>query len=100
MRSSTSPLTSALWSPTSSTARPHTLQRHEDTTRLGLNDIGGVRVRTTEAVHYDPYTRNRLTGKLILIDEPANTTVAAGIIVARAACRHRPVPLTDISVKA
>jgi bifunctional enzyme CysN/CysC len=61
----------------------NTLHRDEDATQLGLNDIGRVRLRTTEPVHYDPYTRNRLTGGLIVIDETTNTTAGAGMIVDR-----------------
>jgi bifunctional enzyme CysN/CysC/sulfate adenylyltransferase subunit 1 len=61
----------------------NTLHRDEDATQLGLNDIGRVRLRATQPVHYDAYGRNRLTGALIFIDEGTDTTVGAGMIVER-----------------
>ncbi len=48
---------------------------------LGLNDIGRVRLRLSEALVADPYSRNRQTGSFILIDEATNDTVGAGMIV-------------------
>jgi sulfate adenylyltransferase large subunit len=47
---------------------------------LELNDIGRVRLRTSEELAFDPYARNRSTGSFILIDEASNDTVAAGMI--------------------
>ena len=47
---------------------------------LRLNEIGRVRLRTTQPLFMDPYERNRCTGSFILIDEARNTTVAAGMI--------------------
>ncbi|MDA0365139.1 MAG: GTP-binding protein [Chloroflexi bacterium] len=52
---------------------------------LRLNEIGRVRLRTTQPLFFDPYQRNRLTGSFILIDEATNNTVAAGMI-------RRPLP--------
>jgi bifunctional enzyme CysN/CysC len=49
---------------------------------LALNDIGRVRLRTSKPLAFDPYARNRATGSFILIDEAANDTVGAGMIVA------------------
>jgi sulfate adenylyltransferase subunit 1 len=46
-----------------------------------MNDIAKVHLRTTKPVFFDPYTRNRQTGSLILIDEATNETVAAGMIL-------------------
>jgi sulfate adenylyltransferase subunit 1 len=46
-----------------------------------MNDIGRVHLRTTVPLHCDTYSRNRITGSLILIDEGTNETVAAGMIV-------------------
>ena len=46
-----------------------------------MNDIARVRLRTTKPLFYDPYTTNRITGSIILIDEASNETVAAGMIV-------------------
>jgi len=58
----------------------NTLHRDETATQLGLNEIGRVRLRLTQPVFADPYSRNRLTGGLILIDEAANTTVGTVMI--------------------
>ena len=58
----------------------NTLHRDEAATQLGLNEIGRVRMRLTQPVFADPYSRNRLTGGMILIDEATNTTVGALVI--------------------
>ena len=60
----------------------NTLSLDEAADRLSLNEIGLVRLRTTVPLCVDPYERNRNTGSFILIDEGANTTVAAGMIQA------------------
>ncbi|MCC6237490.1 MAG: 50S ribosome-binding GTPase [Dehalococcoidia bacterium] len=57
-----------------------TLALDTDEAPLRLNDIGRVRLRTTEPLCYDPYRVNRATGSFILIDEATNDTVAAGMI--------------------
>ena len=59
----------------------NTLRKLEGDKAIGMNDIGRVKLRTTVPLHFDPYTRNRNTGSLILIDEATNETVAAGMIV-------------------
>jgi bifunctional enzyme CysN/CysC len=58
----------------------NTLHRDEAATQLGLNEVGRVRMRLTQPVFCDPYTRNRTTGGLILIDEATNGTVGAAMI--------------------
>jgi len=58
----------------------NTLHRDETATQLGLNEIGRVRMRLTQPVFADPYSRNRLTGGMILIDEASNTTVGTVMI--------------------
>ena len=58
----------------------NTLHRDENATQLGLNEIGRVTLRLTQPVFCDPYTRNRATGGLILIDEATNATVGAAVI--------------------
>jgi bifunctional enzyme CysN/CysC len=58
----------------------HTLAPDPDATELGLNEIGLVRLRTSRALAFDPYARNRATGSFILIDEASNDTVGAGMI--------------------
>jgi bifunctional enzyme CysN/CysC len=59
----------------------NTLHRDEDATELRLNDIGRVRLRTTQPLFADEYRRNRTTGGFILIDEATNTTAGAGMIL-------------------
>ncbi|MBV8256412.1 MAG: sulfate adenylyltransferase, partial [Actinobacteria bacterium] len=49
--------------------------------RLGLNDIGVVRLRLSEPLCVDPYAENRATGAFILLDEATNETVGAGMVV-------------------
>lgn len=62
----------------------NTLHRDEDAESLKLNEIGRVRLRTTQPLFFDEYRRNRSTGSFILIDEVTNVTVAAGMIVGAA----------------
>ena len=57
----------------------HTLEPGE-AEELGLNDIGRVRLRLSEPLVADPYSRNRHTGSFILIDESTNDTVGAGMV--------------------
>jgi sulfate adenylyltransferase subunit 1 (EFTu-like GTPase family) len=59
----------------------NTLHREEDVSELALNEIGRVSLRTQSPVFYDEYRRNRTTGSFVLIDEAANNTVAAGMIL-------------------
>jgi sulfate adenylyltransferase subunit 1 (EFTu-like GTPase family) len=58
----------------------NTLHRDPDAGQLGLNDIGRVRLRTTQPLFVDDYARNRVTGRFILIDETTNATVGAGML--------------------
>ena len=58
----------------------NTLHRDETATSLRLNEIGRVSLRLTQPIFCDPYTRNRITGGLILIDEATNATVGAAMI--------------------
>jgi len=58
----------------------NTLSRDEKATSLGLNEIGRVRLRTTQPLLVDKYVRNRSTGSFILVDEATNVTVGAGMI--------------------
>ncbi|MCW2902788.1 MAG: sulfate adenylyltransferase, large subunit [Streptosporangiaceae bacterium] len=59
----------------------NTLHRDEDAEVLKLNEIGRVRLRVTQPLFIDDYSRNRLTGGFILIDEATNATVGAGMII-------------------
>ena len=58
----------------------NTLHRDESAGGLGLNEVGRVSLRLTQPIFCDPYTRNRLTGGLILIDEGTNATAGAAMI--------------------
>jgi bifunctional enzyme CysN/CysC len=58
----------------------NTLHRDESATQLGLNEIGRIKMRVTQPLFVDAYSRNRLTGGLILIDEASNTTVGTVMI--------------------
>src|SRR6478672_46530 len=49
--------------------------------RLGLNDIGVVRLRLSKPLAVDLYAENRETGAFILVDESTNDTVGAGTII-------------------
>ncbi len=59
----------------------NTLHRQEEAQDLSLNEIGRVRLRVTQPLLADEYTRNRNTGSFILVDEATNVTVGAGMIV-------------------
>jgi sulfate adenylyltransferase large subunit len=58
----------------------NTLNRDPDANSLSLNEIGRVRLRTTQPLFADSYERNRTTGSFILVDETTNVTVGAGMI--------------------
>ncbi|HWG60612.1 MAG TPA: GTP-binding protein [Streptosporangiaceae bacterium] len=58
----------------------NTLHRDETVNRIGLNEIGRVTLRLTQPLFCDPYSRNRQTGGLILIDEATSATVGAAMI--------------------
>jgi bifunctional enzyme CysN/CysC len=58
----------------------NTLRREDGATELRRNEIGRLRVRVTSPLFCDPYSRNRLTGATILIDEATHQTVGAGVI--------------------
>ena len=57
---------------------------HEQTSALGLNDIGQCVVTADRELAFDPYTVNRATGSFVLIDRLTNATVAAGMIAGAA----------------
>lgn len=56
-----------------------TLHR-EPAETLALNEIGRVRLTTTQPLFFDSYQTNRATGNFVLIDPNTNNTVAAGMI--------------------
>jgi bifunctional enzyme CysN/CysC len=59
----------------------NTLHRDETADSLSLNEIGRVRLRTTQPLFVDAYRRNRTTGSFLLIDESTGSTVGAGMIL-------------------
>jgi len=59
----------------------NTLHRMEDDKELKMNDIARITIRTTKPLLFDKYSRNRITGSLIIIDEATNETVGAGMII-------------------
>ncbi|MBW6481974.1 MAG: sulfate adenylyltransferase subunit CysN [Vicingaceae bacterium] len=59
----------------------NTLHRIEDDKEIKMNDIARITIRTTKPLLFDKYSRNRITGSLIIIDETTNETVGAGMII-------------------
>jgi sulfate adenylyltransferase subunit 1 len=58
-----------------------TLEKIFSVDKVMLNEIACVGIRTTQPLCFDPYSKNRITGSLILINEATNETVAAGMIL-------------------
>ena len=56
-----------------------TISREEADT-LQLNEIGRVKLQTSQSIFYDPYQINQKTGSFIIIDPATNVTVGAGMI--------------------
>ncbi|MGF1671400.1 MAG: sulfate adenylyltransferase subunit CysN [Balneolaceae bacterium] len=59
-----------------------TLHR-EDAPELKLNEIGRVKLKTSQPLFYDPYQINQRTGSFVIIDPASNVTVGAGMIRAK-----------------
>ena len=53
----------------------------KDSVRLALNEIGIGKIKLTQPVACDPYTKNRTTGAFIIIDRLTNGTVGAGMVI-------------------
>ena len=58
----------------------NTLRKVEDSTELGMNEIGRVTLRVSQPLFYDTYRRNRGTGSFVLLDPFSNETLAAGML--------------------
>jgi sulfate adenylyltransferase subunit 1 len=58
----------------------NTLHKIEDDLTFNMNDIGRVSIRTSTPLFVDSYSKNRITGSFVLIEEGTNETVAAGMI--------------------
>jgi len=59
----------------------NTLHRNLDDKVVRMNDIARISVRTTKPLFVDSYSKNRITGSVILVDEGTNETVAAGMVI-------------------
>jgi len=59
----------------------NTLSKMEGESVVGMNDIARISIRTTQALLFDPYRKNRVSGSFILVDEGSYETVAAGMIM-------------------
>jgi bifunctional enzyme CysN/CysC len=59
----------------------NSLHRDETADSLSLNEIGRVKLRTTQPLFIDEYRRNRITGSFLLIDEATGATVGAGMML-------------------
>ncbi|MBK8388107.1 MAG: GTP-binding protein [Saprospiraceae bacterium] len=57
------------------------LSQDTESKLIKMNDIACIKIKTTTPLVIDQYSRNRITGSVILIDEGTNNTVAAGMIV-------------------
>jgi bifunctional enzyme CysN/CysC/sulfate adenylyltransferase subunit 1 len=57
-----------------------TLNPVEGATKLDMNDLGEIRLRTSKPLVFDGYAVNRLTGSFILIEQGSNATVGAGML--------------------
>ena len=68
----------------------NTLERAEADT-LELNGIAEVVVETTRPLAFDPYAKNRATGRFILVDPITNQTAGAGMIIAPVESGRRAV---------
>ncbi|MEX0825077.1 MAG: sulfate adenylyltransferase subunit CysN [Pirellulaceae bacterium] len=66
----------------------NTLHRRP-TPQLGLNEIGRCRISLNGPIHYDAYRTNAGTGAFIVVDRISNATLAAGMILERAADDQR-----------
>lgn len=57
------------------------LHKIEDDLEVKLNDIARISFRVSSPLFVDGYSRNRLTGSFILVDDMTNVTVGAGMIL-------------------
>lgn len=59
----------------------NTLDEISDGKGFELNEIGKIKIKTTQPIFYDSYSKNRITGSVTLVDEGTNNTVCAGMII-------------------
>jgi sulfate adenylyltransferase subunit 1 len=58
----------------------NTTEKITNNTEVCMNDIASITIRTTKPLIFDAYSRNRITGAVIFIDEGTNETVGVGMI--------------------
>ena len=58
----------------------NTLHKIEGEAEIGLNEIARIQLRVASPLFFDEYTRNRITGSLVLVDPFTNETLAGGMI--------------------
>ena len=58
----------------------NTLHKNEDAAEVVLNEIARVHLRVASPLFFDEYSRNRITGSLVLVDPFTNETLAGGMI--------------------
>jgi sulfate adenylyltransferase subunit 1 len=58
-----------------------TLENNPNEQTVKMNDIACVDLHALKPLCFDPYSINRITGSLVLIDEATNETVGAGMII-------------------
>jgi len=75
----------------------HTLEQ-EAAHELKMNDIASVEFEAASPLFFDPYTRNRATGSLILIDPLSNATIGAAMIQTDLAGLSESLPEAAIEV--
>jgi sulfate adenylyltransferase subunit 1 len=59
----------------------NTLHRNEEDLQVRMNDIARVKLRLSKPIFIDSYSKNRITGSVILIDEATNNTVASAMVI-------------------
>ena len=57
-----------------------TLSRRVDVDTVNVNEIARISLHTSQALFFDPYRSNRVTGSFILVDPVSHESVAAGMI--------------------
>ncbi|MFW6369613.1 MAG: sulfate adenylyltransferase subunit CysN [Bacteroidota bacterium] len=58
----------------------NTLEKDYEDKSIKLNEIAHVSLKSSQPLFVDSYTKNRITGSVILVDEATNNTVGAGMI--------------------
>jgi sulfate adenylyltransferase subunit 1 len=57
------------------------LEKDYENTKINMNDIADINIKTSKPIFFDSYKKNNITGSMIFIDEATNETVGAGMIV-------------------